>query len=57
VAFLTLAVVLFAALWIDASRGAHPDDWRGAAGGATLFALCAGIAAVLGIIGLFVKFW
>jgi hypothetical protein len=54
---LTLAAVLFTALWIDASRGTHPDDWRGAVGGATLFAWCAGIAGVLGIIGLAVKFW
>jgi hypothetical protein len=57
VAFLTFAVVLFTALWIDASRGVHSDDWRGAVDGATLFALCAGIAAVLGVIGLVVKFW
>jgi hypothetical protein len=54
---LTLAVVLFIALWIDASRGTHPDNWRGAVRGATLFALCVGIAAVLGIIGFVVKFW
>lgn len=57
VAFLTFAVVLFTALWIDASRGVHSDDWRGAVDGATLFALCAGIAVVLGVIGLVVKFW
>ena len=55
VAFATLAVVLFTMLGIDASRGTHPDGWRGAVGGATLFALCAGIAAVLGIIGLLVS--
>jgi hypothetical protein len=55
-AFATLAVVLFTALWIDASRDTHPDGWRGAVVGATLFAWCAGIAAVLGIIGLLAKF-
>jgi hypothetical protein len=44
VAFATLGVVLFIALWIDAARGTHPDDWRGAVVGSTLFVLCAGIA-------------
>jgi hypothetical protein len=44
------------ALWIDVSRGTHTDDRRGAAG-ATLLAWCMGIATVLGIIGLVVKFW
>jgi hypothetical protein len=56
VAAAAAGIVLFTALWIDVSRGTHSDDRRGAAG-ATLFALCAGIAAVLGIIGLVVKFW
>ena len=56
VAFATLAVVLFTMLWIDASRGTHTDDRRGAAG-ATLLAWCMGVATVLGIIGLVVKFW
>ena len=40
-------------------RGApisHIDDRRGAAG-ATLLAWCMGVATVLGIIGLVVKFW
>ena len=48
--------VLYTALWIDASRGPHVDDRRAAAG-ATLFAWCMGVATVLGIIGLVVKFW
>lgn len=49
-------IVLFTALWIDVSRGTHTDDRRGAAG-ATLLAWCMGVATVLGIIGLVVKFW
>ncbi|HET6327865.1 MAG TPA: hypothetical protein VFG04_24485 [Planctomycetaceae bacterium] len=48
--------VLYTALWIDASRGAHADDGRGAVG-ATLLAWCMGVATVLGIIGLVVKLW
>jgi hypothetical protein len=49
-------IVLFAALGFDATRGPRADDRRGAVG-ATLFAVCAGAAIVLGIIGLVVKFW
>jgi hypothetical protein len=56
VAAATTGIVLFTALWIDASRGTHTDDRRGAAG-ATLLAWCMGVATVLGIIGLVVKFW
>jgi len=56
VAAAAAGIVLFTALWIDVSRDTHSDDRRGAAG-ATLFAWCMGIAAVLGIIGLVVKFW
>jgi hypothetical protein len=57
VAFATLGIALFIALWIDASRGTHPNDWRGAVSGATLFVLCVGIATALGIIGFLVKYW
>jgi hypothetical protein len=56
VAAAAAGIVLFTALWIDASRGTHTDDRRGAAG-ATLLAWCMGVAIVLGIIGLVVKFW
>ena len=57
IAFATLGIVVFIALWIDASRGTHPNDRRGAVGGATLFVLCVGIATALGIIGFLVKYW
>ena len=50
------AVVLFTALGMDAARGKHTDDQHGAVG-ATLLAGCVGVATVLGIIGLVVKFW
>jgi hypothetical protein len=56
VAAAAAGIVLFTALWIDVSRGTHTDDRRGAAG-ATLLAWCVGVATVLGIIGLVVKFW
>jgi hypothetical protein len=56
VATAAAGIVLFTALWIDASRGTHTDDRRGAVG-ATLLALCVGVATLLGIIGLVVKFW
>ena len=56
VAAAAAGIVLFTALWIDVSRGTHNDDRRGAAG-ATVLAWCMGVATVLGIIGLVVKFW
>jgi hypothetical protein len=56
VAAAAAGIVLFTVLWIDVSRGTHTDDRRGAAG-ATLLAWCMGVATVLGIIGLVVKFW
>jgi hypothetical protein len=56
VAAAAAGIVLYTALWIDASRGTHADDRR-AAVGATLLAWCMGVATVLGIIGLVIKFW
>jgi membrane protein DedA with SNARE-associated domain len=55
VAAAAAGIVLFTALGIDASRGPHTNDRRGAVG-ATLLAVCVGVATVLAIIGLVVKF-
>ena len=50
------AVVLFTTLGMDAARGKHTDDQHGAVG-ATLFAVCRGVARGLGILGLGGRFW
>ena len=55
VAAAAASIVLFTALGFDATRGPRAHGRRGAVG-ATLLAVCVGVATVFAIIGLVVKF-